>query len=135
MDAVEILKSKGLKKTAQRIVLINILQKKNRTLTESDIKTEMGELYDRATFYRTIQALIDATVIYRIVIDNKTIKYTLDGAVSEKKSRSHFFCKKCHSVVCLKNVPVINYNLPKGYKMEESEILINGFCNKCNKTT
>ena len=45
MDTIELLKSKGLKKTAQRIMLIDILQEKGIALTETDIKTEMGKLY------------------------------------------------------------------------------------------
>ena len=135
MDAVEMLRSKGLKKTAQRIVLINILQRKNIALTESDIKSEMGELYDRITFYRTVQTLIDATVIHRIIVDNKMVKYALSDTVSENKNHSHFFCKKCHSVTCLENIPAFECHLPKGYQAEENEVLIKGICGKCNIIT
>lgn len=92
MNTTEVLKSKGLKKTAQRIMLINILQKKAIALTENDIKTEMGELYDRITFYRTIQTLIQAEIIHKITVDHIT-KYVLnDFQVSgEKQDHAHFF--------------------------------------------
>lgn len=54
MSAIDILREKGLKKSAQRISIINILLDKQIPLTESDIKAEMGDMYDRITFYRTI---------------------------------------------------------------------------------
>lgn len=133
MNAIELLKSQGLKKTAQRIMLINILQKKAVALTEEDIKQEMGDLYDRITFYRTIQTLLDVGIIHRITIDNKTVKYALSETSTHEDNHSHFFCKRCHSVTCLDNLPSINYTLPDGYKGEECEVLIKGICCKCNK--
>mgnify|MGYP002230101877 CR=1 FL=1 len=41
MSAIDILREKGLKKSAQRISIINILLDKQIPLTESDIKAEM----------------------------------------------------------------------------------------------
>jgi len=134
MNAVELLKSKGLKKTAQRVLLINILQKRAIALTEDDIKAEMGELYDRVTFYRTVQTLLDAELIHRITVDNITVKYALNNSCSHSKNHVHFFCKQCHSVTCLHEVSSIKYNLPEGFKDEEYEILIKGICNNCLKS-
>ncbi|HAY19080.1 MAG TPA: Fur family transcriptional regulator, partial [Rikenellaceae bacterium] len=53
MNATDILKRSGLKKSAQRIAIINILQNHLVPLKEDEIKDEMGEIYDRITFYRT----------------------------------------------------------------------------------
>ena len=44
MSAIDILREKGLKKSAQRISIINILLDKQIPLTESDIKAEMGDM-------------------------------------------------------------------------------------------
>lgn len=131
MNAIELLKSKGLKKTAQRVMLINILQKQAVALTEDDIKREMGDLYDRITFYRTVQTLLDADLIHRITVDNKTIKYALNEICSHGKNHFHFFCKKCYSVTCLEDMTAINYSLPEKYIAEECEVLIKGVCPNC----
>ena len=133
MNAIELLKNKGLKKTAQRIMLINILQEKTVALTEDDIKQDMGEVYDRITFYRTIQTLLDAELIHRITINNKTVKYALNETSVHNHNHGHFFCKKCHSVTCLGEIPPINYNLPTGYKEDDCEVLIKGYCCGCMK--
>ena len=44
MDAVDILKKKNLKKSIQRIAIIDALQKRMRPLTEEEIKEEMTTL-------------------------------------------------------------------------------------------
>ena len=68
MNATDILKRKGLKKSAQRIRVINILKDKGMPMAEDEIKVAMGEIYDRVTFYRTMQALEKAGVVHRILI-------------------------------------------------------------------
>ncbi len=136
MNAIELLKSKGLKKTAQRIMLINILQKALIALTESDIKMEMGDLYDRITFYRTVQILLDADIIHRITVDNTIIKYAINTlhTTRQEMDHAHFFCKNCHSVICIGDIPLIKYKLPDGFISDECEILIKGICANCKNT-
>ena len=119
MSAIDILREKGLKKSAQRISIINILLDKQIPLTESDIKAEMGDMYDRITFYRTIQTLLEKGVIHRITIDSTTVKYALNTAQSH--SHIHFYCKMCHAVTCFKEIPLQEYVLPAGFEQEECE--------------
>lgn len=132
MNVVELLKNKGLKKTAQRVLLLNILKTRAVAMTEEDIKIEMGDVYDRITFYRTVQTLIEVGIIHEIVVDNKTIKYALSDICEQGKSHAHFFCKKCRSVTCLSGIP-LNTKIESlsGYKVEEYDLLIKGLCNQC----
>ncbi len=134
MNAIDLLRNKGLKKTAQRVMLINILQKRSISLTESDIKMEMGDLYDRITFYRTVQTLLETEIIHKITVDNIT-KYVLNDIhlSGNKKDHAHFYCKSCHSITCLDNITLKKHNLPEGFKSEEYEILIKGTCDKCSR--
>lgn len=133
MNAIELLQSKQLKKTAKRILLLTILQQKGTALTENDFKNEMGKLYDRITFYRTTQTLIEAGLIHRITIDNKIIKYTLSHDCLHHKNQIHVFCEKCKSVTCLEETILPKYNLPQGFQVEEYELLLRGICNDCSK--
>ncbi|MDR1182008.1 MAG: transcriptional repressor [Bacteroidales bacterium] len=134
MNVVDILKNKGLKKTAQRIMLIKLLQKTGISLTEGEIKTEMGDLYDRITFYRTVQTLLDTNIIHRITVDNITVKYALNHSNHDhSENHIHFFCKQCHSVTCLEDIAIHEYRIPQGFETEECEVLIKGMCDKCGK--
>lgn len=130
MNATDILKERGLKKSAQRIAAINILQKNIVPLAEEDIRKEMGEIYDRVTFYRTMQALCKAGIAHRIVVDNTVVKYAINTE-EMPHSHVHFYCTKCHSVTCLKEVATYHYKLPVNYRQEECDVLIKGTCPYC----
>ena len=134
MNATDILKARGIKKSAQRIAIVNALQAAERPLTEEDIKESMGEMYDRVTFYRTAQVLADNGVIHRINIntDNVRTEYALNHE-DDNSQHMHFYCRACHHVFCLKNVPVKSYRLPNGYTAEGYESLIKGLCPECSK--
>lgn len=135
MTSEDILKTYGLKKTAQRIRFIDILLQHGVALTEQEMMEEMGELYDRVTFYRTINRLIECGIIHRITIDNLTSKYALNMFHKSDSihHHAHFFCKKCQEVICIDNTSEVNYKVPKGYEDEECEILIKGICAVCKK--
>lgn len=131
MNATDILKRKGLKKSAQRIRVINILKDKGMPMAEDEIKAAMGEIYDRVTFYRTMQALEKAGVVHRILIDNNKSEYAFN-VEDGHHSHVHFLCTECGTVSCLKDVTVADYRLPEGYLPGECEVLIKGVCPLCS---
>jgi len=134
MDALNLLKSKGLKRTAQRIMLINILQTKGTSLSENEIKTSMGEMYDRITFYRAVQKLIEMNIIHRIAVDDVTIRYALNNQDESDNTQNpvRFFCKKCNTTFDIKNSPIPDFQLPDGYVSHECEVFIKGICSSCS---
>jgi Fur family ferric uptake transcriptional regulator len=132
MDALNILRSKGLKKTAQRIMIINILQAKGSSLSENEIRTDMGAMYDRITFYRTVRKLIEMNIIYRILVDNVTVKYTLNSPKeTELQNPARFLCRKCGSTTYIEDCPTPEIQLPEGYVALEYEISVTGICSSC----
>lgn len=92
MNATDILKRKGLKKSAQRIRVINILKDKGMPMAEDEIKVAMGEIYDRVTFYRTMQALEKVGVVHRILIDNNKSEYAFN-VEDGHHSHVHFYAQ------------------------------------------
>ncbi len=132
MNATDILKEKGIKKSAQRIAVINALQSAKRPLGEDEIKVDMGEMYDRITFYRTMQVLVNAGIVHRINVDNFRVEYALNADDGDMQ-HVHFYCRQCHKVFCLKDIPVNHYDLPEGYKEEDCEILVRGLCPSCSE--
>lgn len=131
MNAIDILRENRLKKSVQRITIISILLDKHIPLTESDIKAEMGDMYDRITFYRTMQTLLEAHVIHRITVGNIVVKYALNNVTSH--GHIHFYCKVCDSVTCFDEISLHEYNLPEGFNQEECEVLVKGVCDQCQQ--
>ncbi|MBL7970385.1 MAG: transcriptional repressor [Prolixibacteraceae bacterium] len=134
MNPVEILQQHSIKKTSPRVAIIQALQKRSAPLTESEIKAEMGDLYDRITFYRNMQSMADAGILHRIVVDNTMVKYALNHCNKEHchhTNHAHFYCRECTKLICLDDI-AIEAQVPEGYIREEMELLIRGICSHCN---
>ncbi|MFT3738921.1 MAG: transcriptional repressor [Breznakibacter sp.] len=138
MDAIDILQEHGLKKTTPRVAIINALQSSRHAMSEQEAKEFLGPLYDRITFYRSVQTLEEAGVIHRIVADNTVVKYALNHCAQGHRHQVdhvHFFCTKCDLLVCLNDVKTSSYLLPKGFVGDTCEVVIKGTCSKCNSQT
>lgn len=136
MTAPEILKQHDIKKTPARVAMINVLQNSEFPVSESEIKEEMSNLYDRITFYRNIQTLSAAGIIHKIVADNTTVRYALNSCEHGHKhtaGHAHFFCEGCRVVICMSQIKVPEYELPKGFRYADCDVIIRGICEKCNK--
>ncbi len=135
MKASDILEHHLVKKTTPRVALIQALQTAGRPLSEHEIKEQMGELYDRVTFYRSIQTLSRSGIIHRIVADNVMVKYALnqcENGHQHQVDHAHFYCRECHNLFCLKNIKLQSLNLPAGFVDEEHDLVIRGTCEQCN---
>jgi Fur family ferric uptake transcriptional regulator len=135
MSPTEILQQHQIKKTSPRVAIIQVLQKSLFPLTEADIKNEMGDLYDRITFYRSVQTMLEAGIIHRIIVDNVTVKYALNHCAKghcHHTSHAHFYCRICKEVICLDETEV-KANIPEGFLQEELDLLIKGVCKQCNE--
>ncbi|MFW6042806.1 MAG: Fur family transcriptional regulator [Marinilabiliaceae bacterium] len=136
MTPAEILEQHLVKKTTPRVALIRTLQQEDYPLSESEIKERMGDMYDRATFYRSVQTLSKAGIIHRIVADNVMVKYALNNCEKghhHQIDHAHFYCRQCHDLYCLKDIKLQqNLNLPEGFVDEEHDLVIRGICDRCN---
>ena len=79
MDTLEILQQHQLKKTSSRVALNDVLKKSGLPLSENEIKMEMGHHYDRITFYRSVQTLIEAGVMHKIAAGDTCVRYALNN--------------------------------------------------------
>jgi len=135
MTPAEILTLHQLRRTPTRLAIIQSLMLANLPLSESDINKTMSGTYDRITFYRSIQTLMEAGIIHRIVADNTTVRYALNQCNQDQHVHTndhvHFYCKECTKVECLKSVSIQHYELPEGYSREECEVIIRGICKQC----
>lgn len=137
MNATEILLNHQIKKTSPRVSIINALQKSDFPLSESEVKERMGDLYDRITFYRSVQTLIEAGIIHRIVAGHIT-KYALNHCRDDHQHETdhvHFFCEQCKALVCLNEIKIQSYSLPVGFVKKECDVVIKGLCTSCNTQT
>jgi len=136
MNPSEILFHHQVKKTTPRVAIIQALQQRSAPLSEGDLKDLLGDLYDRTTFYRSMQTLTDAGIIHRIVADNVLVKYVLNDCEHghhHQPDHVHFYCQQCKDLICMEELKVQAYQLPDGFKEQTCDVIIRGLCSNCNK--
>jgi len=133
MEPFEVLADHKLKRTSCREGILAVVMLAKHALSEKEIRDQLAGNYDRTTFYRSFKTLEENSIIHKIVVDNQLVKYAFVKSVATKKAHAHFYCIKCNTVQCLESVPVKVPQLPVGYTEIETEVIIKGVCNVCEK--
>lgn len=117
--------------------IISLLENKQEALTHKDFQDFFKEKIDRVTIYRALDRLVDEGKLHKIVNLEGGIQYAICKTCNHKEeihthNHIHFSCKKCGKTICLDKItPEIK--LPKGYKIEEMQLLISGICSNCSE--
>ena len=99
----DMLRKKGLKVTNQRMLVLEIMaERPGEHLTAEDIydlaKKKCPEI-GLATIYRTVQVLVDLSVIDKVSFDDGFARYELGGLESESRHHHHHaICSRCGRV-------------------------------------
>lgn len=132
MKSLEILHKHNLVRTNCRQKIIETVACADHAISEEEIKSKVEGTYDRTTFYRTFKTLIENKIIHKIVVDNQLVKYALTENSQVSKNHIHFYCNRCGIVECLSEAEIKTPALPNGYIQVETELIVKGYCNKCN---
>ncbi len=139
-DFGRILREHGLKKTKQRVLVLEALSSRgDKHLTVEEIyeivKAEFPEI-GLATVYRTIQLLLELNLVESVQLGDGYVRYEI-GKINERKAHRH------HHLICLKCGKVISFRddlldeLEKRIKESVSfqvinhEVKLYGYCETC----
>ena len=130
-----LLKGFKLRSTPNRQEILHLFLKKDHALSHGDIEKEIDNSLDRVTVYRTLKTFLDKGLIHKVLDDEGSLKYALCNEACTKAEHHHdhvhFKCTKCGETQCL-DVDVPTVRLPKGYKANAVNLLIQGICERCN---
>lgn len=129
-----LLKDFNLRSTPNRQEILHLFLRKNYALSHGDIEKEIDNALDRVTVYRTLKTFLDKGLIHKVLDDEGSLKYALCNeactTAGHHHDHVHFKCTKCGQTNCL-NVEVPLVKLPKGYRATETNLLIQGVCERC----
>lgn len=129
-----LLRDFNLRATPNREEILQLFLLKNYALSHSDIEKEIANSLDRVTVYRTLKTFLDKGLIHKVLDDEGSLKYALCkeacNTVEHHHDHVHFKCTKCGQTMCL-NIDVPPLKLPKGYTAIETNLLVQGVCEKC----
>lgn len=131
-----LLKKHNLRKTSGRLSVLQVFLKYGKALSHSEVQDLVGEKMDRVTLYRILQSFEENGLLHRVPDDQVAVKYALCDHDHNKDhahadNHAHFKCNDCGNTVCLENAVIPAVNLPEGFKVNESFLLLEGRCNQC----
>lgn len=131
----QLLKDFRLRTTPNRQAILHLFLQKDYALSHGDIESGIDDSLDRVTVYRTLKTFLDKGLIHKVLDDQGSLKYALCNEPCNTRGHHHdhvhFKCTQCGQTNCLA-VEVPSIKLPKGYKMKEVNLLIQGICENCS---
>ncbi|HYG39297.1 MAG TPA: transcriptional repressor [Cytophagales bacterium] len=131
-----ILKDYNLRQTDCRNEILDVFLDKGFALSHGDVEEKISEEFDRVTVYRTLKTFVERGIIHKVLDDSGSIKYALcnDHCTTDQHHHEHvhFKCVNCGQTNCIEDIEVPQINLPKGYTSLETNLLIQGICEKCS---
>lgn len=132
----QILKHHHLRVTPIRQEILQFFQENKNALTHANLEAHFANKFDRVTIYRTLTSFLENGLLHKIPDDSGVAKYALCHHEGTEHTHDdhhvHFKCKNCGKIECLHNLEIPRFHLPKKYKMENANLLIEGICANCN---
>jgi len=138
-----IFETKGLKKTAIRLKVLEYLVKKQSAISQPELEKKFKNEADRVTLYRVLNVLQKKGIVHKIIDLEGTSRYALCFSKDctddhHHDEHIHFNCNKCDRVVCITDSITPKIKLPRNFRLSHITLNAVGICDKCmllNKKT
>jgi Fur family transcriptional regulator, ferric uptake regulator len=132
----QLLKNNGLRRTAAREGILQLLTNAGRPLSHQDIlKRRKGRgSFDRVTVYRTLETLEEAGLLHRIQGTDGAWRFCRHKYESPGQcagNHIHFLCSKCDQMSCLPEQPLPWVSPPAGASIHSKQLVVHGHCAAC----
>ncbi|MDU1905464.1 MAG: transcriptional repressor [Dysgonomonas sp.] len=132
---IKLLEGRNIKPTSTRILVLKAMIDFDRAFNLSDLETKL-ETVDKSTISRTIHLFHENQLIHSFDDGSGSIKYSVcnsDCNCDINDLHAHFYCNYCKKAFCLENVSIPNFELSPIMQAESVNLVIKGYCGKCNK--
>jgi Fur family transcriptional regulator, ferric uptake regulator len=133
-DLRELLSSRGLRVTGQRMIILRELAKLRLPVSHPELTERLSNsTLDRATIYRNLVSLTDAGMLIRTQLGDQVWRYELPASSStspqQHGAHPHFVCNDCGDVSCLPEDTVKLSGAAKRNRV--AEVQLRGLCVSC----
>lgn len=135
-EIAERLEKKGLRPTANRILVYKSLASQDSPMSLGDIETLMPQM-DKSSIFRALSLFLEHEVVHAFEDGRGILNYELceeDGTCDHHDGHIHFYCETCKRSFCLENIHIPSFDLPEGYLPHSVSFVIKGECPQCRKT-
>ena len=128
----------GLRATGPRIAVLATVAGATSPPSHAEIANALiAHDVDRATIFRNLQDLVEADILRRTDLGDRTWRYQLSkgGGAHPADGHPHFVCRECGSVACLSGTAVsvkAPRSAPATVRKGAIEIQLRGLCDGCS---
>ncbi len=131
-----ILNEKGVKPTANRILVIKELMKASHPVNLADLECSLGFTMDKASIFRILELFTAKDIVHVIEGGSRSLKYELCHCGvhhSITDQHVHFYCERCKETYCFETLHIPPIEIPDGFKANSINYMIKGICPNCCK--
>lgn len=138
MDSQEIIKrleSKGIKPTANRILVLKTLANESVPLSLSNLERLMVTM-DKSSIFRVLTLFLEHDVVHAFEDGRGILNYELceeDGKCDHHDGHIHFYCESCQRSFCMEDIHIPSFVLPEGFYPHSISFVIKGECPECRR--
>lgn len=129
------LEAKGIKPTANRILVFKALASENTPLSLSNLERLMLSM-DKSSIFRTLTLFLEHDVVHAFEDGRGVLNYELceeDGKCDHHDGHIHFYCESCQRSFCMEDIHIPSFDLPEGFFPHSISFVIKGECPECRK--
>lgn len=134
-SAENILNGRGIKPTANRILVMRELIKASHPVNLADLESSLGFSMDKASIFRVLELFAEKDAVHVIEDGSRSLKYELCHSGKQHSigdQDAHFYCERCKETYCIENASVPMIDIPEGFTPHSINYMIKGICPKCN---
>ena len=134
-DMISRLESKGIRPTANRILVMKTLMGEQNPQSLSNLERKMVSM-DKSSIFRTITLFLEHDVVHAFEDGRGVLCYELceeKGACDHHDGHIHFYCESCQRSFCMEDIHIPSFELPEGFYPHSISFVIKGECPDCRK--
>ena len=134
-DMISRLESKGIRPTANRILVMKTLMGEQNPQSLSNLERKMVSM-DKSSIFRTLTLFLEHDVVHAFEDGRGVLCYELceeKGACDHHDGHIHFYCESCQRSFCMEDIHITSFDLPEGFYPHSISFVIKGECPDCRK--
>lgn len=134
-DMISRLESKGIRPTANRILVMKTLMGEQNPQSLSHLERKMVSM-DKSSIFRTLTLFLEHDVVHAFEDGRGVLCYELceeKGACDHHDGHIHFYCESCQRSFCMEDIHIPSFELPEGFYPHSISFVIKGECPDCRK--
>ena len=134
-DMISRLESKGIRPTANRILVMKTLMGEQNPQSLSNLERKMVSM-DKSSIFRTLTLFLEHDVVHAFEDGRGVLCYELceeKGACDHHDGHIHFYCESCQRAFCMEDIHIPSFELPEGFYPHSISFVIKGECPDCRK--